>query len=123
MFLHRFTHAIADLSINELKIHFLGSTKVQLDEPYQNLNKMIIKQTKKFYHEAAEIMQIHCYKEVIEQDFEYISKIILPVTTKELYNLMQNSTLKYLRYYIEHRFRQFKPNPEVIKHILNDLAR
>ena len=41
-----FVQCVADLSINELKIHFLGSTKVDLDEPYKELNKIIIKQTK-----------------------------------------------------------------------------
>lgn len=44
----RFVQTVADLSVNELKIHFLGSTKADLDDVYKELNRIIIKQTK--YH-------------------------------------------------------------------------
>jgi len=42
----RFIQSIADLSINELTIHYLGSTKLVLDEPYKELDELIQKQTK-----------------------------------------------------------------------------
>ncbi len=42
----RFVQSVADISANELKIHFLGSTKVDLDVPYQEFARSIIKQTK-----------------------------------------------------------------------------
>ena len=41
-----FVHAVADISINELKVHHLGSTKFVPDEPYQELNRKIIRMTK-----------------------------------------------------------------------------
>lgn len=44
--LNRFAQSVADLSINELKIHFLGSTKIELEDPYKSLNKIFLKQTK-----------------------------------------------------------------------------
>ena len=44
--LTKFIQSIADLSVNELTIHFVGSTKVVLEEPYDELNKIILKITK-----------------------------------------------------------------------------
>lgn len=40
-----FTQYIADLSINEITVHYLGSTKMILDNPYSELHKTIITQT------------------------------------------------------------------------------
>ncbi len=42
----RFVQAVADLSVNELTIHYLGSTKAVLETPYKELNNIILKQTK-----------------------------------------------------------------------------
>lgn len=42
----RFVHAVADLSINELKVHFLGSTKFAPDDPYMELHTILLKRTK-----------------------------------------------------------------------------
>lgn len=44
--LTKFVQAVADLSTDELTIHYLGSTKAQLQEPYAELNKLILNQTK-----------------------------------------------------------------------------
>lgn len=44
--LGRFVQSVADISVNELKIHYLGSTKVDMDEPYNELDKIVLKQTK-----------------------------------------------------------------------------
>lgn len=43
--LFKFVHSVADLSVNELTIHYLGSTKSILEEPYKELEKVILKQT------------------------------------------------------------------------------
>lgn len=43
---NRFVQAIADLSLNELNVHFLGSTKIVLDNPYAKLRKVILNCTK-----------------------------------------------------------------------------
>jgi CheY-specific phosphatase CheX len=42
----RFVQSIADLSINELTVHYLGSIKLVLDEPYKELDELIQKLTK-----------------------------------------------------------------------------
>jgi len=44
--LGRFVQVIADLSINELSIHYLGSTKFPLEEPYNQLHDIIVTETK-----------------------------------------------------------------------------
>lgn len=44
--LFRFVQSIADISINELTIHYLGSTKMILEEPYNELSRIILKSTK-----------------------------------------------------------------------------
>jgi len=43
--LFKFVHSVADLSVNELTVHYLGSTKTNLEEPYRELDKVILKQT------------------------------------------------------------------------------
>eukprot|EP00826_Nyctotherus_ovalis_P065793 TRINITY_DN9683_c0_g2_i3.p2 TRINITY_DN9683_c0_g2~~TRINITY_DN9683_c0_g2_i3.p2 ORF type:complete len:138 (-),score=15.78 TRINITY_DN9683_c0_g2_i3:781-1194(-) len=42
----RFIQTIADLSINELTIHYLGSTKADLDQPCKELHDTILEETK-----------------------------------------------------------------------------
>lgn len=44
--LSRLALAIADLSINDLSIHFLGSTKMVPDAPYMSLDELVQKSTK-----------------------------------------------------------------------------
>jgi hypothetical protein len=44
--LNKFVQAIADISINEVKIHMLGSTKLVPDEPYMNLHEVVMANTK-----------------------------------------------------------------------------
>jgi len=45
----RFVQSIVDLSTNELTIHFLGHTKSIIEEPYNELSRIIFSQTKYFY--------------------------------------------------------------------------
>jgi len=44
--LNKFVQAIADISINEVKVHMLGSTKLVPDEPYTNLHEVVMANTK-----------------------------------------------------------------------------
>ncbi len=44
--LARLALAVADLSVNDLTIHFLGSTKLKAEKPYASFNKLILKSTK-----------------------------------------------------------------------------
>eukprot|EP00826_Nyctotherus_ovalis_P053011 TRINITY_DN681_c0_g1_i6.p2 TRINITY_DN681_c0_g1~~TRINITY_DN681_c0_g1_i6.p2 ORF type:complete len:137 (-),score=30.57 TRINITY_DN681_c0_g1_i6:705-1115(-) len=44
--LAKYVQTIIDLSINEVSVHSLGSTKVKLEEPYVELGKVTLKQTK-----------------------------------------------------------------------------
>lgn len=44
--LSRFIQSIADISINEIKVHMLGSTKFEPDEPYAQLQDIIVVDTK-----------------------------------------------------------------------------
>ncbi len=52
-------------------------------------------------------MQIGFYKETVESDYEMISRILLPVTAKQIRTLKQTHMEKYLRYYVQHRLAQF----------------
>lgn len=42
----RFVQSIVDLSINEMTVHYLGSTKLELKGAYRELEDVIYKQTK-----------------------------------------------------------------------------
>eukprot|EP00826_Nyctotherus_ovalis_P015853 TRINITY_DN14543_c0_g1_i8.p1 TRINITY_DN14543_c0_g1~~TRINITY_DN14543_c0_g1_i8.p1 ORF type:complete len:141 (-),score=33.76 TRINITY_DN14543_c0_g1_i8:42-464(-) len=44
--LYRTVQAVVDLSINELRVHFLGSTKFVPDAPYSILNEHILSLTR-----------------------------------------------------------------------------
>lgn len=44
--INRITQAIVDLSVHDLSIHFLGSTKFTTDGPYFGLHETILKLTK-----------------------------------------------------------------------------
>jgi hypothetical protein len=44
--LNRFVQSISDLSINEVKVHMLGSTKFVPDGPYEELESMILANTR-----------------------------------------------------------------------------
>lgn len=52
-------------------------------------------------------MQIGVYREIVESDYESASRMFLPVTLKEMRELKQTHTEKYLRYYVQHRLSQF----------------
>jgi len=41
-----FVQSVVDLSVNELNIHYLGSTKLELGTPYKELGSLIYKLTK-----------------------------------------------------------------------------
>lgn len=42
----KFIQSVVDISVNELTIHYLGSTKAMLDDPYKELHRIIIIKTK-----------------------------------------------------------------------------
>jgi hypothetical protein len=42
----RYMNAITDISINELNVHYLGSTKAILENPYKELNQLVLATTK-----------------------------------------------------------------------------
>lgn len=44
--LNRFIQSIGDLSINEIKVHMLGNTKFIPDDPYEQLETIIISETR-----------------------------------------------------------------------------
>lgn len=44
--LNKFVQSIADISINEVKVHMLGSTKLVPDEPYAKLHEVVMAGTK-----------------------------------------------------------------------------
>jgi hypothetical protein len=43
---HRAIHAIADISLNELTVHFLGSTKFEGEGEYRSLEQKLLASTK-----------------------------------------------------------------------------
>lgn len=44
--LNKFVQTIVDISINEVKVHMLGSTKLVTDKPYEALQDLVIINTK-----------------------------------------------------------------------------
>lgn len=105
------------MSINELKVHFLGSTKLVPDAPYQELDKLVLQRTKyasrtlkmrrEFYREAAAVMELKHYKVTMEEDFALLCKVMLPATQKQIQELMKRYVEKCLRHYIKHRHKQY----------------
>eukprot|EP00826_Nyctotherus_ovalis_P040724 TRINITY_DN4036_c0_g1_i3.p2 TRINITY_DN4036_c0_g1~~TRINITY_DN4036_c0_g1_i3.p2 ORF type:complete len:160 (-),score=35.77 TRINITY_DN4036_c0_g1_i3:566-1045(-) len=77
LLLSKFVQAIADLSINEIKVHMMGSTKFVPDEPYAKLHELIVFETKEYYQQIDTDV-----KEKLEADMELVKKIALPVTIK-----------------------------------------
>ena len=111
----RYVQATADLSINELKVHYLGSTKFVPDAPYAELNAEIQTHTKyvleiiyrKFYKDAVKVLPILSYKELVEQDKDVMGAVVLPMSMKGIEELQQNYMTKYLRHYVAKRFLQY----------------
>lgn len=52
-------------------------------------------------------MQLKIYREAIEHDYEMMSNIVLPVSLKKINEQKQKYMTKYLRYYVDHRLKQF----------------
>eukprot|EP00826_Nyctotherus_ovalis_P023427 TRINITY_DN1799_c0_g1_i16.p1 TRINITY_DN1799_c0_g1~~TRINITY_DN1799_c0_g1_i16.p1 ORF type:complete len:349 (-),score=126.77 TRINITY_DN1799_c0_g1_i16:112-1158(-) len=105
--LFKFAHSVADLSVNELTIHFLGSTKSTVEEPYKELEKAILKQTGNFYQKAGEVIEIKYCKQILDEDYEAMGQIVLPSTLKKIGQLKQSYMEKYLRYYLQRRLSQY----------------
>lgn len=55
-------------------------------------------------------MDIYSFKQIIQLDFKWCNNTFLPLTSKEIYQVMQKYLAKYLRFYIQHRFKQFEEN-------------
>lgn len=105
--LFKFAHSVADLSVNELTIHYLGSTKSTVEEPYKELEKAILKQTGTFYQKAGEVMEIKYCKQMLDEDYAAMAQIVLPSTLKRIAQLKQSYMEKYLRYYLQRRLSQY----------------
>eukprot|EP00826_Nyctotherus_ovalis_P035839 TRINITY_DN3113_c0_g7_i1.p1 TRINITY_DN3113_c0_g7~~TRINITY_DN3113_c0_g7_i1.p1 ORF type:complete len:220 (-),score=42.19 TRINITY_DN3113_c0_g7_i1:449-1108(-) len=123
--LGRFVQAIADLSINELSIHYLGSTKVALQNPYLHLHSLILRETKYFsshrrnhYRELKSSMDLESFKELLKIDRDAMKQQMLPVTLKEIEVLRQAYMEKYLRGYVKSRLCQFVENCNLIVYSL-----
>jgi len=93
--LYKFTQAIIDLSINEIKVHMMGSTKFEPEEPYSRLQDLVIMKTKEYY-QRIEINKI----EILETDIQLIKKIFLPVTIKRIQEIAQEHIIKSIRQFI-----------------------
>lgn len=66
-------------------------------------------------------MQIECFKDILEKDYKMMANIVLPVTLKGLKQLKLKALAKYLRYYVDHRLKQFvsKINPKITEVKIN----
>lgn len=60
-----------------------------------------------FYQDLAKSIPIKDYKDIVTEDFEMMTNIVLPLTSKKMKEVMQNRMASYLRYYVEHRLKQF----------------
>ena len=71
--LQDYSHAIMDLSLNEVTIHSISHSKVQVDKPYLKLESKVLKQTSMIYQQIHPVYQ---GKELFEQFFSLDSKIM-----------------------------------------------
>lgn len=71
--LQDYSHAVMDLSLNELTIHSIIHSKVQVDSPYLKLESKVLKQTSLIYQQIDPIMH---GKDVFENFFSLDCRIM-----------------------------------------------
>ncbi len=120
--LTRLALALADLSVNDLSIHFLGSSKFRSSEPYAALDELIQKSTKYYncgmsecrsYYKfkAVPKLPILVFKEFVESDIEQLREIVLPATVKGAQATAQSYLEKCCRHYVQKQFSGFLAAP------------
>lgn len=119
----RFVQVIADLSVNELSIHYLGSTKVALQDPGLHFHSLVLTETKYFllprrnyYRQLKNSVDLPSFRELLKVDRDAMKQQMLPVTMKEIEVLRQAYMEKYLRGYVKSRLKQFVDNCNLIVH-------
>ena len=63
------------------------------------------------------MIEIKCCNEVFENDYLMMSRIVLPLTLKDIFKLRQSHTEKYLRYYVGHRLEQYMQSNKNVLHL------
>ena len=53
------------------------------------------------------VIQITYYREMLENDYATMDKIVLPATAKDLQGLSHKYMEKYVRHYVHHHLKQF----------------
>ncbi len=114
--LYKFVQSVADLSVNELTIHSLGSSTFVLEDPYKSLHDLIMVHTKywsmceldrNFYKRCTKGFKVKVFEQIVEQDFATVKSIVLPCTVREMGEMKRRYLAKYLQFYIQKRFKQF----------------
>eukprot|EP00826_Nyctotherus_ovalis_P054424 TRINITY_DN7125_c0_g2_i12.p1 TRINITY_DN7125_c0_g2~~TRINITY_DN7125_c0_g2_i12.p1 ORF type:complete len:225 (-),score=33.54 TRINITY_DN7125_c0_g2_i12:537-1142(-) len=113
--LGRFVQSVADISVNEVKIHMLGSTKFAPDEAYTQLQEAVLEDTRyaacdggrRYYREIDVMKSGRELKEVMEKDLKFVSKLVLPVTRKHIHELSHECAKKLIRTFVKEELRQY----------------
>lgn len=93
--LNKFAISIADISFNEVTIHYKESTKVNVGMPYKNLEDEILKKTEKIYKNFQFIPdELKSYYKFFNEDCRIISQIFLKTSFKKHMNLVSNIAVK-----------------------------
>lgn len=71
--LQEYSHGVMDISLNELTIHSISHSKVQVDRPYLKLEAKVLKQTSLIYQQINPIVQ---GKEMFENFFSLDCRIM-----------------------------------------------
>lgn len=77
-----FVENVLDISLNEINVHYLGHSEVNTEQPYLDLEKMIIENTVDYYEyystEAPLFTQDNLDQQLsfFNSDFKYLKKII-----------------------------------------------
>ena len=71
------------------------------------LSTLILETTRKYYQEAAGLVSLIPYKELLERHCSLMNKIVLPATLKQVQELTQSYKEKCLRHYVDRKLRQF----------------
>ena len=118
-FNNRLSQSIVDISVNDLRIHFLGSTKFVPDGPYSKFNELILQLTKytfikcirDYYNQLeSEAISLSVFQSSITNYKSIMGRIILPMTLRGIENISQQSLESYCRGIIRKEYSLFSAN-------------
>jgi hypothetical protein len=104
--LEKYSQSVLDLSLNEISIHSIKHTEVEVDSPYERLESKFIKQTRLIYENIDPLVQGRdIFLEFFKHDSFFVSKIFINRTFATFYSYVTGLQISILE-------KQVKPaNP------------